>query len=67
MNIGRAMARGEIMVHQDLVAERLDEIADLAEVWKRRRQSRQATGAVRVALINACGALAMLQEMERKA
>jgi hypothetical protein len=52
---------GPIQLASDPIAERLDELADLAEVWKRRRQARQSTDSVRDALLNACGGVALIQ------
>jgi hypothetical protein len=57
--------RGQVMLVRDHIAEHLDEIADLSELWKRRRQS-TTESYVRMALVNACGALAMLYEAEER-
>jgi hypothetical protein len=60
-------ASGSFTLHVDRVAEMLDELADLAEVWRRRRMAGQETGSTRVALLNAASAVMAVQEMERKA
>jgi hypothetical protein len=60
------MLMGPIQLASDPIAERLDELADLAEVWKRRRQARQSTDSVRAALLNACGGVQSFSDMTDK-
>ena len=45
-----------------LMATRLDELADLAEVWKRRREAGKDSPQVRAALIRAAQGIAALVE-----
>lgn len=65
MNAGLARVLGTpsngLQLMRDPVADQLDELADLAEVWKRRRQNGQSADSVRVAMLNACGVVAVLK------
>jgi hypothetical protein len=45
------MKGGEIIVMKDDIAEKLDEMADLCEVWKRNRDKGHAPNATRLALL----------------
>jgi len=60
-------ASGQMYLHHDDVSDRLDEIADLCEHWKRWRDGRAYTPqAVRSALVMLAREVVMLAEMEQK-
>ena len=42
---------GQLEVHVDEIAERLDELADLGEVWSRHRKAGREPSATRAAMI----------------
>ncbi len=42
---------GEIRVHRDKIAEKLDEMADLCECWKKNRDKGRDPNSIRQALI----------------
>ena len=55
-----------VLVHDD-VSQRLDEVADLCEHWKRWRETRGHTPqAIRAALVMMAREVAMLADMEQK-
>lgn len=45
------MSDEKIQVYKDHVAEKLDEMADLCEYWKRNRDKGRTPGAIRAALL----------------
>ena len=45
----------EIEIHKDEVADKLDEMADLCEYWKRNRDNGRTPGAIRAALLMLAG------------
>lgn len=42
---------GKIEVHKDYVAEKLDEISDICEYWKKNRDKGRMPSAIRLALL----------------
>jgi len=57
---------GEIKIVTDEIAERLDELADLGEIWNKHRKAKRMPHAVRQAMISASGEISFMIEVERK-
>ena len=58
---------GQLFLHHDDVSNRLDEMADLCEHWKRWREGREYTPqAVRAALVMLAREVTMLDDWEKK-
>lgn len=55
---------GKIEVAHDHIAEKLDELADLFEYWKRRRDKRQTPQAVRAAILLTVDELESIRQLE---
>lgn len=57
------MESGKIEVCRDMVAEKLDEMADICEYWKRRREQGITPNAIRAALLMLANELVLLQDV----
>ena len=55
-----------IVVVKDEIAERLDDLADLAAIWAARRADDRPAPMIREALLRACGELADYADFERQ-
>ena len=55
-----------IKITKDEVAERLDDLADLAAIWAARRADDRPAPMIREALLRACGELADYADFERQ-
>ena len=53
----------EIKVFKDEIAERLDELSDIGEYWKKHRERGRMPTAVRAAMISLCGEIKVLAEI----
>ncbi len=58
------MAPGEIIILRDTVADKLDEMADLCEYWKRRRDQGITPGSIRAALLMLSEEVVMLSKLK---
>lgn len=55
-----------VEIKTDPVAERLDEMADLSECWKKNRDKGRMPSAVRQALIYLCREVCVVEDLERE-
>jgi predicted nuclease with TOPRIM domain len=56
----------QIQVVPDEIAEKLDEMADLCEYWKKNREKGRRSNAIRAALLMLASECSLLDEMERR-
>ena len=56
----------EIQIEHDEIAERLDELADLASIWNKHRQAGRTPSATRQAMIMVIKEISFYQEIEDK-
>jgi len=55
---------GEIKVFKDEVAEKLDELADICEYWKKNRNKGRNPSGIRAALLYLVSEIEMMRSME---
>lgn len=55
---------GEIKVHRDTIAEKLDEVADLSECWKKNRDKGHAPSGIRFGLLHLVAEIDFLVKQE---
>lgn len=59
-----AHRNGEIKVFKDEVAEKLDELADVCEYWKKNRDKGRNPNGIRAALLYLVSEIEMMRSME---
>ena len=57
---------GEFILVRDLIAEKLDELADIGEYWKRNREKDYTPNAIRAAMLMLIDEIKLLQKTEGK-
>jgi len=55
---------GKIEVARDPIAEKLDELADLAELWKAGRKKGRDSESIRTAIVHAAGVITFLSSQQ---
>lgn len=58
---------GKVEVHRDLIAEKLDEMADISEYWKKNRDKGRNPNAIRAAMLMLCEECIALSQMKERA
>lgn len=61
-----ALLTSEVQVSRDMVAEKLDEMADIAEYWKKNREKGRMPNAIRAAMLMLARETLAIQEMEEQ-
>lgn len=56
----------EFVLKQDDFIERLDDLSDLCEYWKRNRKRGRPANAIRTALLAMCHEIALVDSMKRR-
>jgi len=56
----------ELKIHRDTIAEKLDQMADLAERWKRNRDKGRASNAIRSAMMMLAREVTMIAHQENR-
>ena len=56
---------GRVEVYHDVVAEKLDEMADICEYWKKNRDKGRNPGAIRAALLMIAEEVRLLSEPDK--
>ena len=58
------MEPGKIELHKDTIAEKLDEMADIAEYWKKNREKGRNPNAIRAAMVMLANEIKVLADSE---
>ena len=56
---------GEMQIVEDPIAVKLDELADLGEIWKKYTDARRLTGPVRLAMIQISSEIQAITRFEK--
>lgn len=62
-----SLTPGKTEVHRELIAEKLDEIADVSEYWKKNRDKGRTPNAIRAAILILCEESIALSQMKERA
>ena len=60
------IAQGKVEVYRDLVAEKLDEMADISEYWKKNRNKGRNPNAIRAAMLMLCEECISLSQIKER-
>lgn len=61
----RSLKPGKTELHHDLIAEKLDELSDLAEYWRRHRDKGRTPNAIRSALLMLANEVVLLDQQAK--
>lgn len=57
------MEAGRIEIHKDIIAEKIDELSDLSECWKRHRMAGRTPNSIRAAILMLIHEIKVFQEL----